>query len=111
MKKIIKLKFLSEIDTKAPCSECGSTQENWLCLHCEKVFCGRYINEHMMLHSMDKDHPLVLSFSDLSVWCYPCESYIDNPKLYNHKNKAHIDKFGDELVWSYGETLFDLKKN
>ncbi|XP_065072844.1 histone deacetylase 6 isoform X1 [Ochlerotatus camptorhynchus] len=95
------------ISTKAPCTGCDSTTENWLCLHCFQIHCGRYINEHAMLHSLESEHPLALSFSDLSVWCYKCESYIDNPVLYPFKNLVHRDKFdGEELVWSYGSDLF-----
>jgi len=45
---------------------------------CLQVHCGRYINGHMMLHAHSASHPLTLSFSDLSVWCYVCEAYIDN---------------------------------
>jgi len=45
---------------------------------CLQVHCGRYINGHMMLHAPSASHPLTLSFSDLSVWCYVCEAYIDN---------------------------------
>lgn len=60
-----------------------------------------------MLHSLESEHALALSFSDLSVWCYKCESYIDNPLLYAYKNLVHRDKFdGEELVWSYGSDLF-----
>lgn len=60
-----------------------------------------------MLHSVEADHAMALSFSDLSVWCYKCESYIDNPVLYAYKNLVHRDKFdGEELVWSYGSDLF-----
>jgi histone deacetylase 6 len=96
------------IDCMSPCSECGCVQENWVCLvcysvsmqtlepichgmsvyykvpesekysHCLQVHCGRYINGHMMLHAHSASHPLTLSFSDLSVWCYVCEAYIDN---------------------------------
>ncbi|XP_055609867.1 histone deacetylase 6 isoform X2 [Uranotaenia lowii] len=96
-----------KISTKAPCADCSSTQENWVCLHCYQVCCGRYINEHAMLHSLEADHALALSFSDLSVWCYRCESYIDNPILYGYKNLVHQDKFdGEQLVWSYGSDLF-----
>ena len=43
-----------------------------------QVFCGRYINQHMMFHNEESTHPLALSFTDLSVWCYVCEAYIDN---------------------------------
>ncbi|XP_062700271.1 histone deacetylase 6 isoform X2 [Aedes albopictus] len=95
------------ISTKSPCTGCDSTAENWVCLHCFRVHCGRYINEHAMLHSLESEHALALSFSDLSVWCYKCESYIDNPLLYAYKNLVHQDKFdGEELVWSYGSDLF-----
>lgn len=44
-----------------------------------QVLCGRYVNEHMSRHGHEIGHPLTLSFSDLSVWCYQCEAYIDNP--------------------------------
>lgn len=94
---------LAGIDTNAPCEECNSTQENWVCLVCYKVLCGRYVNEHMAQHGGEIGHPLTLSFSDLSVWCYQCEAYIDNPTLYAAKNSAHRSKFGEDLPWSYGD--------
>uniref|UniRef100_A0A670YHZ9 Protein deacetylase HDAC6 n=1 Tax=Pseudonaja textilis TaxID=8673 RepID=A0A670YHZ9_PSETE len=59
-----------------PCAECGSEMENWVCLVCYKVCCGRYINQHMLDHNKESGHPLVLSFSDLSAWCYDCQAYI-----------------------------------
>ncbi|XP_073992654.1 histone deacetylase 6 isoform X3 [Rhodnius prolixus] len=89
------------IDVKASCSVCNDPKENWICLICYTVQCGRYINEHMLLHNADSGHPLTLSFSDLSVWCYSCQAYIDNQVLYRAKNAAHLSKFGTELVWSY----------
>lgn len=68
---------------------------------CYRVYCSRYIQEHMSFHHIESDHALALSFADLSVWCFKCENYIDNPILYKYKNLAHIDKFGEELVWCY----------
>ena len=44
------------------------------------------------------DHKLALSFSDLSVWCYSCDNYVDNDQLYQIKNAAHKDKFGEEML-------------
>lgn len=32
----------------------------------------------MVTHGVVSEHPLVLSFSDLSVWCYLCEAYVHN---------------------------------
>jgi len=87
------------VDTQAPCNQCGDTKENWLCLHCFQINCSRYINEHQLYHFSSTGHPLALSFSDLSVWCYECDSYVDNESLYSIKNKAHRHKFqGEEML-------------
>lgn len=59
----------------------------------------------MLHHHLETMHPLALSFRDLSVWCYPCEAYIDNAQLFVYKSMAHRHKFGEELVWSYGDDL------
>uniref|UniRef100_A0A8D2KSB5 Protein deacetylase HDAC6 n=1 Tax=Varanus komodoensis TaxID=61221 RepID=A0A8D2KSB5_VARKO len=66
-----------------PCAECGSKAENWVCLVCYKVCCGRYINQHMVAHNSETGHPLVLSFADLSAWCYECQAYIHHPVRQN----------------------------
>lgn len=91
------------IDTKSACQNCETTIENWICLTCFKTFCSRYVNEHMLFHHLEQEdaHALALSFSDLSVWCFKCENYIDNPILFKYKNLAHRDKFGEEMVWCY----------
>ncbi|XP_069142709.1 uncharacterized protein [Argopecten irradians] len=79
------------LDTEAPCLDCGNVGENWICLICYKVYCSRYVNEHMVIHGATEQHLVTLSFSDLSVWCYGCDNYIDNqvrdrlsfPRLFN----------------------------
>ncbi|XP_041655286.1 histone deacetylase 6 [Cheilinus undulatus] len=91
----------SGIDVFQSCQDCGSEAENWICLTCYQVFCGRYVNEHMVIHGAVSEHPMVLSFCDLSVWCYLCESYIHNQVLFEAKNAAHFAKFGEEIPpWS-----------
>ncbi|XP_053279876.1 histone deacetylase 6 isoform X1 [Pleuronectes platessa] len=91
----------SGINIFMPCQDCGSEAENWICLTCYQVLCGRYVNEHMVTHGVVSEHPLVLSFSDLSVWCYRCESYVHNQVLFEAKNAAHCAKFGEEIPpWS-----------
>lgn len=32
----------------------------------------------MVNHGVVSEHPLVLSFCDLSAWCYLCEAYVHN---------------------------------
>ncbi|XP_043284790.1 histone deacetylase 6 isoform X2 [Venturia canescens] len=94
---------VSGINVRDPCQECGSTAENWICLRCYTVHCARNINEHAIMHGQTAEHPLTLSFSDLSVWCYGCEAYIDNPRLFAARNAAHLSKFNHELPWTYNE--------
>jgi hypothetical protein len=43
-----------------------------------KVYCSRYVKEHMVKHGKEAKHPVVLSYADLSVWCYECDDYLDN---------------------------------
>ena len=63
----------------SPCGDCGDASENWICLCCYAVRCGRHVAGHMVRHYHVTGHPLALSFSDLSVWCYVCDAYVDNP--------------------------------
>lgn len=72
----------SGIDVNAPCQECASSVENWICLDCYTVHCARSVNQHGLTHNQETQHPMALSFCDLSVWCYKCEAYIDHPVIF-----------------------------
>lgn len=61
----------------------------------------------MLYHFTDTNHNFTLSLADLSVWCYECGSYIDNPIFYKYKNLAHINKFGEKMVWTYSQNADD----
>uniref|UniRef100_A0A3Q2PSL3 Histone deacetylase 6 n=1 Tax=Fundulus heteroclitus TaxID=8078 RepID=A0A3Q2PSL3_FUNHE len=84
----------SGIDVFQPCGDCGSDAENWICLTCYQVCCGRYVNEHMVTHGAVMEHPMVLSFADLSVWCYLCESYIHHQVRGIRPPHTHADVTG-----------------
>ncbi|VDM93567.1 unnamed protein product [Onchocerca ochengi] len=75
------------LNAQASCSECHSNEEQW-------VNCGRYIAGHALHHQMHTGHSMALSLTDLSVWCYPCESYVHHEILIPAKNAAHQSKFG-----------------
>jgi len=81
------------VDVSAPCEKCLHEKENWLCLCCNAVYCSRYVNNHMVDHGERTGHSMVLSYSDLSVWCYGCDSYVNNEKLEGIKKAAYKDKF------------------
>lgn len=46
------------------------------------ILMWRYKEGHCLSHSQETGHCLALSFSDLSVWCYACDNYLDHAKLY-----------------------------
>ncbi|CAO2842082.1 unnamed protein product [Amaranthus hypochondriacus] len=80
------------------CFRCDHPAENWLCLFCKDVLCSRFINKHMLEHYQEKGHCLALSYSDLSVWCFACDAYLDAQvieKLRGVYETAYILKFGE----------------
>jgi len=65
-----------------PCVDCGDSSECWLCLHCRKLHCSRYVKGHAAKHAnANAEHCVAVSLSDMSVWCFPCDSYITHPPL------------------------------
>eukprot|EP01004_Peranema_trichophorum_P002863 NODE_1890_length_1766_cov_42.093122_g1607_i0.p1 GENE.NODE_1890_length_1766_cov_42.093122_g1607_i0~~NODE_1890_length_1766_cov_42.093122_g1607_i0.p1 ORF type:complete len:530 (-),score=67.80 NODE_1890_length_1766_cov_42.093122_g1607_i0:123-1712(-) len=80
-----------EVDTG--CGECGNMSENWICLQCHKVFCGRDVNGHMLEHSIKTKHQCCFSLADLSCWCYSCEAYIVSTVVTREYNTLSSSKF------------------
>jgi histone deacetylase 6 len=87
-----------KVNAHAACEKCDTNnrKENWLCLTCFVGLCSRYVKGHMAEHFDQTQHPMCLSYSDLSVWCYVCESYVHNEQLIHVKELAHKSKFGTE---------------
>lgn len=86
----------AKFDVRKPCETCEDASENWICLTCHQVHCSRYVLNHMMHHSAMTAHQMCLSYSDLSVWCYECESYVHNEVMIQAKKFAHRSKFGQD---------------
>ncbi|CAI5942741.1 unnamed protein product [Closterium sp. NIES-64] len=79
------------------CHSCKDGSENWVCLTCGVVACGRYVGGHMLQHVTETAHPLAAGFRDLSVWCFHCDSYLDAiriPALEPLFTALHLAKFG-----------------
>ncbi|XP_024924425.3 uncharacterized protein LOC107404469 isoform X2 [Ziziphus jujuba] len=82
----------------AHCNRCEHPDENWLCLCCKEVLCSRFVNKHMLHHFHQANHSLALSYSDLSVWCFCCDAYLDAqliPQLRPVYETAYLLKFGE----------------
>jgi len=85
---------LAQAFTQNKCSQCNDGRENWVCLHCGTTNCSRYIAGHGAAHHEQTQHAISVSFSDLSVWCYLCESYIVSRALLPSLGALHQAKFG-----------------
>ncbi|XP_024166713.1 histone deacetylase 6 isoform X1 [Rosa chinensis] len=80
------------------CNRCQHPSENWLCLCCKEVLCSRFVNKHMLQHYQQINHSVALSYSDLSVWCFSCDAYLDAqliPQLRPVYETAYLLKFGE----------------
>ncbi|KAJ4716166.1 Histone deacetylase 6 [Melia azedarach] len=81
-----------------PCNRCQHPNENWLCLSCKEVLCSRFVNKHMLQHYQQTNHSVALSYSDLSVWCFTCDAYLDAQVIQQLRpvyETAYILKFGE----------------
>ena len=45
-------------------------------------------------HNGATRHAIALSWSDLSVWCFACEQYIDSSALYELRQAVYTAKHG-----------------
>jgi hypothetical protein len=76
------------------CKNCNDKSENWLCLTCGDTFCSRFVQGHAKVHYKESGHDIVLSFSDLSLWCYQCDEYITHENLQGIVKTLSLAKFG-----------------
>lgn len=88
---------------KEPCEICQDLTENWICLSCRMPICSRFVQGHAEEHWIDtmmysggtEQHCLVLSISDLSVWCYACSTYVKHDCLLPMLVRAESLKFNE----------------
>ncbi|XP_058447332.1 ubiquitin carboxyl-terminal hydrolase 3-like [Malaya genurostris] len=59
------------------CSECAG-KDNWMCLQCGSVLCGRYESGHALKHSSKQNHNICINTVNLSVYCYKCDEFVIN---------------------------------
>ncbi|KAF8373214.1 hypothetical protein PRIPAC_79643 [Pristionchus pacificus] len=83
------------VPVEGSCVGCRDRSENWVCLTCFNLNCARAVNGCSIGHAEQSSHPIVLSLSDLSVWCYGCDEYISHEVLFPFKLAAYRRKFGE----------------
>jgi len=95
-----KLPELPGIDD-VKCQSCKYDNQNWICVSCHYILCGRGGNGHMKQHAEITGHKIVASFNDLRFWCYECDNYIStkNKTIYPLYSLLHALKFGYEPIF------------
>ena len=81
----------------AVCARCGE-DEVWICLQCHEPLCSRYKNGCAKKHAEESNHHIAVSLSDLSVWDFGQDCYLDVyaiPKLRAPYASLHLAKFGE----------------
>lgn len=85
--------------------DCTSEKENWMCLTCGQVRCGRYENGHALHHStLNSQHNVCLNTATCSVFCYKCDNYVSNATQLLDNLR---DEFKDDDSLSDGSNLME----
>ena len=75
---------------------CTPSPEQWVCLQCGGVHCGRYVSEHALAHHRaHPTHITAASLADLSIHCYACDAYVRHPRLHPLRARLRALKFGN----------------
>lgn len=94
------IKFVSIFHFIFVCVECSACKENWLCLHCGGVHCGRYENGHALAHSKSRaHHSICINTLNGSVFCYQCDDFV-----INDTGRKILQTLRRELEQQYDET-------
>jgi len=64
------------------CSHGCEPHEQWVCLQCVDVNCGRCVRKHSLEHHLSNPSQVtVTSLADLLTHCYACNTYVEHPRL------------------------------
>lgn len=58
------------------CSMCDSSENNWICVVCGVVGCGRYSKGHARAHWKESGHMLAMELETQRVWDYKGDNYV-----------------------------------
>lgn len=71
----------SSLSSKSLCGQCQDGSDNWVCLTCYVIGCGRFAGGHLRDHYYTTGHSLVFSLNQKSVWCFECSDYMECVKV------------------------------
>ncbi|KAK8626919.1 hypothetical protein V6N13_134548 [Hibiscus sabdariffa] len=87
------------VEAKTHCDHLASLSSDLAHIPIPDTPCNsRFVNKHMLEHYKQTTHSVALSYSDLSVWCFACDSYLDAQLIQQLRpvhETAYILKFGE----------------
>ncbi|XP_062020705.1 RING finger protein ETP1 homolog [Rosa rugosa] len=63
--------------TSANNVQCQNPKNNWFCLSCKDVLCGRSFSGHIDKHYQETKHCLCVSCSTKLILCFSCRNFLD----------------------------------
>lgn len=102
--KSVTLRKLRGLCVNDPCAVCGLKGENFVCLSCGIVLCGRWRSAHMLKHATETGHQIACGFQDLSFWCYGCDGYLNHltiRPIYDAYCELHKMKFNEPVKQAF----------
>ncbi|KAE8672813.1 Ribosomal protein S14p/S29e family protein [Hibiscus syriacus] len=87
------------VEPKTHCDHLASLSSDLAHIPIPSTPCNsRFVNKHMLEHYKQTTHCVALSYSDLSVWCFACDSYLDVHSIQQLRpvhETAYILKFDE----------------
>lgn len=65
-----------EITRLTRCGMCDNSEDNWICVVCGVVGCGRYSKGHARRHWKESGHVLAMELETQRVWDYNGDNYV-----------------------------------
>ena len=69
-------RYYMQAPSRTSCSNCGVTEDLWICLICGHVGCGRYKSKHAIDHWKETHHCYALEVESQRVWDYVGDGYV-----------------------------------
>ncbi|GBG77380.1 hypothetical protein CBR_g23711 [Chara braunii] len=69
-------RYCQQQPEKSTCTECGSSENLWICLICGYVGCGRYESGHAICHWRETQHCYSLELETQRVWDYVGDGWV-----------------------------------
>lgn len=57
------------------CALCGSSEDNWICMVCSRIGCGRYKNRDAFKHFTGEGHIITMDLETQRVWNYLADCF------------------------------------